>query len=101
MPKIVGSKVKINSLITIIGVIIGGALCGMSGMFLAIPFIAILKVIFDKTDGMKPWGMLLGDDITVYEPSKIYRRITTWRQKPEAIVPVKVDISDLEETPAL
>jgi predicted PurR-regulated permease PerM len=48
MPKIVGSKVKINSLITILGVLIGGALIGVSGMFLAIPFIAILKTILEK-----------------------------------------------------
>jgi predicted PurR-regulated permease PerM len=64
MPRIVGNKVKINSLITIIGVIIGGALSGISGMFLAIPFIAILKTIFDRVEGLQPWGMLLGDDTT-------------------------------------
>jgi len=97
MPRIVGSKVKINALITILGVLIGGALCGISGMFLAIPSVAILKVIFDKTDGLKPWGMLLGDDITPYEPSVIYRRLTTWRQKPKAIVPQKVDLPPMQE----
>jgi predicted PurR-regulated permease PerM len=64
MPRVVGNKVKINSLITIIGVLIGGALSGVSGMFLAIPFIAILKTIFDRIEEMKPWGMLLGDEVT-------------------------------------
>jgi len=92
MPRIVGSKVKINSLITIIGVLIGGALCGVSGMFIAIPSIAILKTIFDRVDELKPWGMLLGDEITTYEPSVIYRRLTTWKQKPNSIVPQKVEI---------
>ena len=62
MTRIVGSKVKINALVTIIGVVIGGTLLGLSGIFLALPTLAILKIIFDKIDDLKPWGMLLGDD---------------------------------------
>jgi len=61
MPVIVGSKVKINALATIVGVLVGGALCGVSGMFLSIPGLAVLKVIFDRVDHLKPYGMLLGD----------------------------------------
>jgi len=63
MPMIVGNKVRINALVTIIGVVVGGTLCGVSGMFLAIPGIAVLKVIFDHVEELKPWGMLLGDDV--------------------------------------
>jgi predicted PurR-regulated permease PerM len=62
MPMIVGNKVKINALVTIIGVLIGGALCGIPGMFLAIPAIAVFKIVFDKVPELKPWGILLGDD---------------------------------------
>lgn len=62
MPLIVGSKVRINGLVMIIGVISGGALCGIPGMFLAIPGIAVLKIIFDNVGGLKPWGVLLGDE---------------------------------------
>jgi predicted PurR-regulated permease PerM len=61
MPLIVGSKVRINALATIVGVLIGGALCGVPGMFLAIPGVAVLKVIFDRVDGLKAWGTLMGD----------------------------------------
>ena len=64
MPLIVGNKVKINALVTIIGVFIGGALCGIPGMFLAIPGLAVLKVIFDKVPELQPWGTLLGDGTT-------------------------------------
>ncbi len=64
MPRIVGSKVKINALVTIIGVVIGGTLIGLSGIFLALPTIAILKIIFDRIEDLKPWGMLMGDDTT-------------------------------------
>ena len=64
MPKVVSSKVKINALITILGVLAGGLMAGVSGMFLSIPTIAILKIIFDRVEGLKPWGLLLGDEIT-------------------------------------
>ncbi|GEP51264.1 AI-2E family transporter [Flavobacterium noncentrifugens] len=62
MPKIVGSKVKINPLAALLGLVIGEMVWGISGMFLSIPVIAIFKVIFDRVDGMKPWGMVLGDE---------------------------------------
>ena len=61
IPKIVASKVKINALVSIIVVIAGGVLWGIPGMFLSIPLIAILKVIFDHIEPLKPWGYLLGD----------------------------------------
>jgi len=62
MPKVVGSRVKVNALVSIIGVLIGGALSGISGMFLSIPIIAILKSIFERVEPLKPWGMLLSDE---------------------------------------
>jgi predicted PurR-regulated permease PerM len=82
MPRVVGSKVKINAMITILGVLIGGALCGIPGMFLSIPGIAILKVIFERVDDLRPWGMLLSDDITSNQPGRIYTRVTRLRRKP-------------------
>jgi predicted PurR-regulated permease PerM len=75
MPRIVGSKVKINALITIIGVVIGGSLIGLSGIFLALPSIAILKIIFDRVDELKPWGMLLGDEIAVTKKKNTRRKL--------------------------
>ena len=62
VPLIIGSKVKINALASIVGVLIGGALAGVSGMFLSIPAIAILKAIFDRVDHLNAWGILLGDE---------------------------------------
>ena len=61
VPKIIGSKVKINALICLIAVILGGALWGVPGMFLSIPLTAIIKLIFDRIESLKPWGFLLGD----------------------------------------
>ena len=64
MPWIVGSKVKINALAIILGVVVAGALCGIAGMFLAIPGLALLKVVFERIEPLKPWAILLGDDTT-------------------------------------
>lgn len=74
MPKIVGSKVKINALVTIVGVVIGGSLLGLSGIFLALPCIAILKIIFDRIEVLKPWGKLMGEDTTQHN-NKLQKRL--------------------------
>lgn len=73
MPKIVGSKVKINALASIVGVIIGGSIGGISGMFLSLPTIAVIKIVCDRTDNLKQWGVLLGDDIPKRSP--MYEKI--------------------------
>ncbi|PXY41261.1 AI-2E family transporter [Flavobacterium cheongpyeongense] len=70
VPLIINSKVKINALFSIIGIIVGGAVGGISGMFLAIPLLAILKIIFDRIDYLEPWGYVIGNHM----PEKF-----TWR----------------------
>lgn len=61
IPKIVGSRIKINALVAVVAVIAGGAIWGIAGMFIALPLVAILKVIFDRIEPLKPWGFLFGD----------------------------------------
>ncbi len=63
VPMIVASRVKINALVSIITVLAFGALWGIPGMFLSIPLTAIIKLILDHIEQLKPWGFLLGDDI--------------------------------------
>ena len=63
VPYIVASKVKINALISIVIVLMGGALWGIAGMFLSIPVIGVLKIIFDRIPELKAWGMLLGTEV--------------------------------------
>jgi predicted PurR-regulated permease PerM len=60
VPVIVASKVKINALFSIIVVLAGNALGGIPGMFLSLPLLAIVKVICDNIESLKPWGFLLG-----------------------------------------
>ena len=46
-PKIVGDSLEISQLLVIFAVTIGGAYFGILGMFLAVPVVAILKLIID------------------------------------------------------
>lgn len=72
VPRIVSSKVQINTLISIITVLLGAALWGVPGIFLSIPFVAILKIIFDRVPNLKPWGKLLGDTVPTRHKGEIW-----------------------------
>jgi predicted PurR-regulated permease PerM len=71
VPRVVSSKVSVNALISILVVLLGGMLWGVSGMFLSIPFVAVFKIIFDRIDELKPWGKLLGDTMPDDPPAKV------------------------------
>eukprot|EP01136_Pigoraptor_vietnamica_P016011 Opistho-1_new@4605 len=73
MPLVVGSKVKINALFAFIGIIVGEMIWGISGMFLCIPYLAMLKIIFERVDGLQPWGMLLGEEQKPPRKKRTYR----------------------------
>jgi predicted PurR-regulated permease PerM len=85
VPRIVSSKVQINALISIVIVLLGGSCWGVAGMFLSIPFVAILKIICDRIEELKPWGKLLGDEVPTRHKGQIWNRI---RRRP--VVPEKV-----------
>jgi predicted PurR-regulated permease PerM len=109
VPVFVNSKVQINALVSIVGIIIGNALGGITGMFLAIPLIAVIKVIFDRMDTLEPWGYLFGDDIPktyawhrIRIPNYSYQHITATTEYTTEIVPpvpVTENESDLVSKP--
>ncbi len=74
VPRIVSSKVQINALISVLVVLLGGLLWGVSGMFLAIPFIAVTKIICDRIDELKPWGKLLGDEVPTEHVGVVWQK---------------------------
>ncbi|MFD1466908.1 AI-2E family transporter [Hymenobacter caeli] len=80
IPRIVASKIKVNALVAIVGVLVGNAIGGVAGMFLALPIIAILKIIFDRIDGLRPWGLLLGDEEATAQPGR--QRATLLKSAP-------------------
>jgi len=61
-PKVIGSKVQLNSFLVFFGLIVAESLWGISGMFLAIPILAITKILFDNVYGMEVFGFLLGEE---------------------------------------
>ncbi|MCB0804962.1 MAG: AI-2E family transporter [Bacteroidales bacterium] len=58
-PKIVGSRVSLNPLFALIALLVGGYVWGIPGMILFIPILAIIKVILDAIEPLKPLGLLL------------------------------------------
>ncbi len=74
IPRIVASKIKVNALVAIVGVLVGNAIGGVAGMFLALPVIAIVKIICDRIASLKPWGLLLGDEESTARPGRLGRQ---------------------------
>jgi predicted PurR-regulated permease PerM len=60
-PIIVGTQVKINAFTTIIAMVLGELVWGVAGIFLAIPLIAMFKIICDHIESLKPYGFLIGE----------------------------------------
>ena len=59
-PNIVGNKVQLNPFAVIVALFVGGMVWGAIGMILAIPTTAMMKVIFDAVEPLRPFGFLLG-----------------------------------------
>jgi predicted PurR-regulated permease PerM len=95
VPRIVSKKVQINALISILAVLLGGALWGIPGMLLSIPFIAVLKIIFDRIDELKPWGCLLGDEVPTEHIG------VEWQKRWNRIFRKKQLLKELEEKEAI
>ncbi len=84
-PVVVGAKIKLNPLAVIVAIVTGGALWGISGMILFIPILGTIKIFLDKSESLKPYSYLLGDDIPVVESREnlfayLRKRWTTKKQ---------------------
>jgi predicted PurR-regulated permease PerM len=62
-PKIVGSSMQVNALASILSLIIGAYVWGISGMILFLPFAAMLKVVCEEFDALEPIALLIGTNI--------------------------------------
>lgn len=60
-PNIVGGKVSLNPMVSMLAIILGGMLFGFAGFILALPIAALLKVVFDSIPQLESFGYLLGD----------------------------------------
>lgn len=87
-PKVVGSSVNVNPFIALISILLGGAVWGIAGIILALPAVAVIKLIFDHIDFLKPVGLLMSDDVhreedkflTAYDKDK-YRLVNFLRER--------------------
>jgi predicted PurR-regulated permease PerM len=76
MPKIMASRVNINALASIVGVITGSVLWGLPGTFMAMPIMAMMKVVFEEITPLRPFAILMGDDTEVKSLSRpVIKRI--------------------------
>ena len=76
MPKIMASRVNINALASIVGVITGSVLWGLPGTFMAMPVMATMKVVFEEITPLRPFAILMGDDTEVKSLSRpVIKRI--------------------------
>lgn len=71
-PMIVGQRVSLNPLVTLLAIFIGGQIWGLAGMILFIPGLAMLKEVFDEVESLRPYGYLLGKVKTREETEKEY-----------------------------
>ncbi len=85
-PKIVGGSLKVNALTTILSLIIGATIWGVAGMVLFLPFAAMLKVVCQEFDTLKPIALLIGTQDEEEENKEPFihkwkKKITAWRKK--------------------
>ncbi|MGB3801448.1 MAG: AI-2E family transporter [Lewinella sp.] len=62
-PKVLGSSVKLNALAAIMAVIIGSIFWGLPGVIIAIPLLAIVRIILTHIEPLRPVALLLSDDL--------------------------------------
>lgn len=61
-PNITGSQVRLNPLFTLISILLGALLWGIAGMFMAVPFMGMFKIICENVDTLKPVARLIGTE---------------------------------------
>lgn len=79
-PLVVGSEVNINPLFTIMVIVVGELVWGVPGMVVAIPTLAVFKIICDHIEPLKPYGFLIGSEGKKDEEN-IFSKIKGWSKK--------------------
>lgn len=85
-PKIVGGSLHINALAAILSLIGGALVWGVAGMILFLPFTAMLKVICEEYEELKPIALLIGNQNYKEKNGsgkfiKRYKKIQGWSSK--------------------
>ena len=78
-PKIVGGSLKINALTAILSLFIGAAVWGLAGMILFLPFTAMLRVICEEFEELKPLALIMGEQNE--DENESTGKISVWWEK--------------------
>jgi predicted PurR-regulated permease PerM len=60
-PLAYGNGLKLNPVAVLLGVILWWFLWGIPGAFVAVPILAVIKIVSDRVEALKPVGELLGE----------------------------------------
>ncbi|MBP6184285.1 MAG: AI-2E family transporter [Saprospiraceae bacterium] len=88
-PKVIGSILSVNALAAILSLIIGASVWGIAGMILFLPFTAMLKVVCEEFEVLRPVALLIGsqsnddDDIRNKPVRKWVEKNTNWLSQKE------------------
>ena len=59
-PKVMGNRLRLNTITVIFGLLFWGFIWGIPGMFLSVPLLVMMKVIFENFPGLAPIGRIMG-----------------------------------------
>jgi len=73
-PSVTASRIRLNGLTAIMGIVLGGMIWGVAGMILALPVLGMIKIIAQYTDHLKPYAYLMGTEDTDEEEASTPKR---------------------------
>lgn len=74
-PYVVGGSVNISPFFTIFILLVGGAVWGIAGVILFLPILGILRIIFERVEGLQPYAYLIGDQKKENPQEKILEKV--------------------------
>ncbi len=85
-PLIVGPHVKLNSLFTIIALVMGEMMWGIPGIILAIPLMGMFKIVCDHIEPLKPYGFVMGEIQMPKRKSAFINKLKSWFRKKRKVI---------------
>ena len=82
-PFLIGKRIDINPLFTILSIVIGGAVWGVIGMIVFLPLFSFIKAVADHVPLLHPLGYIIGKEDTAEGEgiiSKLKKKIKNWFQ---------------------
>lgn len=73
-----GESLNISPIVTIIALVLGELVWGVSGMILFVPFFAVIRIVCDHIPSLNPYGFLLANDV---EDSGWLRKMKSWLKR--------------------